>query len=766
MIIDSFNGGPTRRGTFTTTSFTVFEPVAGTATLTQIPTSASRAAYRVRGASSARFPKQQYRLEIRNQEDQDKDLSLLGLPAEADWVLGAPFTDKSLIRNPLVFELGRDIGLTAPRTQHFEIFVNEDGGPLDYQSDYRGVYVLTEVNEIGNDRLDLERLRPDQNSEPEITGGYVIKWEFGAAEPSLLLPGWTSLELVEPDPEGEATVAQQNWISNHVRDIDTRIKSSDFRDPILGYESLLNLPSYANLIAINELTRDQDAYVRSSYLHKDRNQALTMGPLWDYNLTMGNGCCRNNRNIDGWQYIENNGVNEHQWEVRLFQDLDFEQGFIDRWQELRQNQLSDVSLQARMDTISAPLVGGPSTRNFAKWDNLGTRRVGFRTPQTTTWQAQVDFMKSWTSARMNWIDGNFVDPPSILPIGGLVNSGTPASLAASSGSIYYTTDGTDPRSDNGTISPSAILYNGTINITSTMTLTARAQLDTSNWSGPVSETFIVGTLASSANLVVSEVHYHPADPTPAEIAAGFTDQDDFEFIELLNIGTQTISLASATFSSGVDFTFPADATLAPGQRLIVVSNQAAFTSRNPSVSPSQIAGEFQNLSSLRNSGETITLNAADASIIQTFTYDDSPPWPDTPDGGGPSLVLLHPHCNPDHNDPFSWRPSLSADGTPTTTDGSFFTGSTDAELLTHATNDIPASVQRLSDGSFIYAVHLNQLSENTKATVQSSTNLQDWTPFTAPPSSITPTTAGFATYIFTIPSSSPRLFFRQFITTE
>ncbi len=767
IIIDSFNGGATRRGVFTTTSFTVMEPVNGTTSLTQLPTAASRAAYRVRGASSSNFPKQQYRLEIRNQEDQDKDLSLLGLPAEADWVLGAPYTDKSLIRNPFVFELGREIGLTAPRTQHFEIFVNEDGGPLNYQSDYRGVYFLSEVNEIGNDRIDIERLRPDQNSVPEITGGYLMKWEFGAAAPSQLLPGWSTLELDDPDPESEATDAQKNWISDHIRDIDTRVKSANFRDPVQGYEPVLNLPSYANLIAINELTRDQDAYMRSAYIHKDRNQALTMGPLWDYNLTMGNGCCRNNRDINGWQYIENNNVNEHQWEVRLFQDIDFEQRFIDRWQELRRNQLSDVNLHARMDDIAAPLIGGPSTRNFAKWDNLNTENVGFDTPTTATWEGQIDFMKTWTTDRMNWIDDNFVDPPTISPSGGAVSSGTPANITAPTGTVYYTTDGSDPRANNGAISPSAILYNGPINITSTTTFTARARLNSSNWSGLDVDTFIVGTPASSTNLVISEIHYHPADPTLAEINEGFTNQDNFEFIELLNISEDTISLASVTFSNGIDFAFPTSATLAPNERIVIVSNQDAFTTRYPSIPISQIAGEFQNLSNLRNGGEVITLNAADSSIIQTFDYDDSAPWPDTPDGSGPSLVLLRPYFNPDHNEPLNWRPSLSSNGTPTTTNaGVLFTGSTEAELLTHVTNDVPASVQQLPDGSFDYTVHLNQISENTEVTLEVSTDLRNWSPISAPATSITPTTFGFANHTFIIPSGTPKIFFRKSVISR
>ena len=89
-----------------------------------------RMGLRKRGQSSSGFAKPQYRVELRNELDEDRDYPLLGLPSDSDWVFNGPWTDKALIRNSLAFELGREIGLEAPRTAHFELFLSTNGGDL------------------------------------------------------------------------------------------------------------------------------------------------------------------------------------------------------------------------------------------------------------------------------------------------------------------------------------------------------------------------------------------------------------------------------------------------------------------------------------------------------------------------------------------------------------------------------------------------------------------------------------------------------------
>lgn len=164
--------------------------------------------------------------------------------------------------------------------------------------------------------------------------------------------------------------------------------------------------------------------------------------------------------------------------------------------------------------------------------------------------------------------------------------------------------------------------------------------------------------AHSTNLVLAKLFYHPE-----------TDAEE-EYLELLVIGSRTVDLTGVTFSSGIDFAFPAGTQLQPGQRLIVAQNLDAFTARFGEALPpgTLVLGPFANGTGLSNSGERLALLAADGSVIFDFSYSDRAPWPATADGEGPALVLRRPTTHPDLSDASQWRPSRLAGGSPGTDD--------------------------------------------------------------------------------------------------
>jgi hypothetical protein len=180
--------------------------------------------------------------------------------------------------------------------------------------------------------------------------------------------------------------------------------------------------------------------------------------------------------------------------------------------------------------------------------------------------------------------------------------------------------------------------------------------------------------ASADNVVVSEIMYHPADPTAAEFTAGYTDDNFFEYLEIQNISAAVVDLTGVRFTGGVDFNFAAAAQLQPGGRLTVASSRSAFQMRYPGASATLAAGEFINGTNLNNAGEGITLISAGGSVIKDFSYDDNPPWPTAPDGDGFSLVLINPAANPDHNIPANWRSSAAVGGNPGSSDAVSLTG--------------------------------------------------------------------------------------------
>ncbi len=188
----------------------------------------------------------------------------------------------------------------------------------------------------------------------------------------------------------------------------------------------------------------------------------------------------------------------------------------------------------------------------------------------------------------------------------------------------------------------------------------------SHWSQPVefttSEPLALSQLQQ--NLVVSEIMYHPAPPTGPEAAAGFVESD-FEFLELHNISAGlTLDLTDVRLTKGADFDFASGAVTAlpPGGYVLVVNNLAAFTMRYGPGLP--VAGEWDPSQNLSNGGEPLKVSHGAGTAVRDFDYDDRSPWPEAPDGDGPSLVLDDPASNPDHALAGSWRASHAPFGSP------------------------------------------------------------------------------------------------------
>ncbi|MBT6463956.1 MAG: DUF5011 domain-containing protein [Opitutae bacterium] len=178
-------------------------------------------------------------------------------------------------------------------------------------------------------------------------------------------------------------------------------------------------------------------------------------------------------------------------------------------------------------------------------------------------------------------------------------------------------------------------------------------LEALNFSGDVigAKTIIVnntGTMepASGENLVVSKVMFHPSAPSSAEIAAGFTNESFFEFVELMNIGTLDVNLDGAKFTAGINYTLPS-VTLAPGKRAVLARNRVAYLTRHPATNGTLLPGGYgiDTANNFSNKGEQVVLTTFDGADIHRFTYGNplswpqQLPWPGSVDGSGFSVVL-------------------------------------------------------------------------------------------------------------------------------
>lgn len=416
IVMDAYAQGraSVKDRSYVDVAFLGFAPTNGVAALNQTPTISNLAAYHSHGQSSVMFNKASYRLELRNSDGTDRDCELFGLSSDADFVLIGPHADKTLIHNPFVYSLGRDMGLLAPKLSMVELFLNLDDQPLTH-TDYSGVYQMVEKFKIKKDRIQLTELRPTDTTEPDVSGGYIFKLEWQATEaPTIPCTGpaetcWSDLELVEPDAPNPEQLA---YLGNYLQAFNSALHSAAPADPVSGYPAYIDVLSFVDHVIINEFTRNLDAYVRSQYFHKDRGKKIIAGPLWDFDLIAGVGMKPDfswgatypNLDSAGWQYEVNAPRMTSDWFRILIADPVFRAQLVERWKSLRQTLLSDQAIQTRIQTLSQGLENA-ATRNFQRWPILTQEMVmPMATPIAPSWREQLEYMRKWLTDRAAWLD--------------------------------------------------------------------------------------------------------------------------------------------------------------------------------------------------------------------------------------------------------------------------------------------------------------------------------------------------------------------------
>ncbi|MEQ9390929.1 MAG: CotH kinase family protein [Balneola sp.] len=365
-----------------------------------------------RGSSSQNFPKKSYSFETRDANNQDVDVALLGLPEEEDWVLIGPYSDKTLIRNIFIYDLFKEMGNYSSRSVLVELNLNDE---------HQGVYLLSEKLKRDNNRIDISKLNPDENSGEDLTGGYILQIDRDDEEklndsftsnyqPPFAQRGQQVTFVYEEPGADEITDQQKNYIQNYIFGFEDALASQDFTDPVTGYLSYINVSSFIDFFLINELANNVDAYRLSTYLTKDKNGKLNMGPVWDFNYSLGNVdyCSAGETNV--WAYTFNERCGDHDqqvpfWWSRLLEDPAFVVQLKDRWSKLRNDEFSLNSLNLMIDNYSTLLKEtGAAERNFMTWDILGTD-VHPNSFVGETYDNEINYLKDWISDRLNWMDG-------------------------------------------------------------------------------------------------------------------------------------------------------------------------------------------------------------------------------------------------------------------------------------------------------------------------------------------------------------------------
>ncbi|MBI5690926.1 MAG: CotH kinase family protein [Verrucomicrobia bacterium] len=366
----------------------------------------------VRGSSSADFPKKSYNLDFVNDEGRATAVALPGLPAFDEWALVGPWRyDPALLRNAFVYALSNRLGRWAPRTQFVEVFVPSGSEPLDLAA-YQGVYLLTDKLDLHPERIAIERVSEGATREPEISGGYLLK----IGEPEAGEYHWSTEKGLDPDTISEVAVAspklerlgpaQRDYIRGYVQHMEDALhagRASGWSDR--HYLDYLDRASWVDHHLLNTFAANPDAFERSAYFHKPRGGRVVAGPVWDFDRALGSPADPRSQRWDRW-YGEDAVQPWHfGWWGILGTDPEFQQEWIDRWQSLRRDRMSDANLGALVDQLAALLGGEAAARDAQRWPGESGSGDGFA--------GEVRQLRDWILARAGWIDRQFVAPPVI-----------------------------------------------------------------------------------------------------------------------------------------------------------------------------------------------------------------------------------------------------------------------------------------------------------------------------------------------------------------
>ena len=269
---------------------------------------------RGRGNTTWYQPKKPYRLKL------DQAADVLGMGEDRDWALLANHFDRSFVRNSSAFFLGQRTDLAwTPESRPVEVVLN---------GTYLGLYDLAEHVKIDSDRIDIDELRSIDSSEPEITGGYSLELDARlnlATELGFRTPRNQLIAIDDPDP---ITPEQLAYITQFFTDAEAAVyrSGSDTGEP--HFSEYLDVDSFVDWYLVEELLRNHDAWYSSAKMHKPRGGLLTMGPLWDFDRSMGTPIASLPNLSTGW-YVRNTS-----YYLRLFRDAGFEQRVTERWHEL------------------------------------------------------------------------------------------------------------------------------------------------------------------------------------------------------------------------------------------------------------------------------------------------------------------------------------------------------------------------------------------------------------------------------------------------
>lgn len=313
-----------------------------------------QAEVRGRGNSTWSMPKKPYRFKLSN------EASLLGMAPNKDWVLLANYSDKTMLRTTVAWCLGKlTNSASTPEARYVELTVN---------GEYLGLYQLTWQIEVDSSRVNA-------------AGGFLAEIDAHADGDVVINSRFGSPYVVDEEMAPAAIEAIQK--------MEAAVSNSTWKE-------LVNEQALSAYYLVSELTKNNDTFWSSTYLYQKPGGKITFGPLWDFDISLGNINYNGNDNPEGW-WIRNAGIMAY-----FFQDTQFNNRVALDWKVLN----------SRMPEVltwideTAKVIDAAQQRNFTRWPILN-EYVWPNAVVTGSYSGEVTYLKTWLSTRTTWLDANF-----------------------------------------------------------------------------------------------------------------------------------------------------------------------------------------------------------------------------------------------------------------------------------------------------------------------------------------------------------------------
>lgn len=388
----------------------------------------------IRGSSSSKFAKSQYKLKLVDSTEKHKKnkFKWMGMPKDDSWVMyGDDMDDMTAgMRDWMAYNTARASGRYAPRTVWSELFVISDGEPLNYTQHYRGLYIGEEPISRGKNRVNVTKW-----NETHPSGGYIFLSDHSHYTDSDyvtdVLPGMEYpfiLKYPKSKSDGEAAA---EWLSAYLKEAQSALEDdATWLDDAAagGYREYFDVPSFIDFQLLVEFTKSPDGYRDSTYLHKDVDQPINAGPVWDFNEAFGE-CCgfpiqgyeQNGKSgpgiaggsaisTDGWRFMicldQDRCVADPTDGIsfifqRMWNDTAYRVQASERWAELRAGNWSNDAILGMFDD-AVSLVRDAALRDQEHWAYTNLRSW-YSTP-AEQWETEIDDMRTWIEERLAWMD--------------------------------------------------------------------------------------------------------------------------------------------------------------------------------------------------------------------------------------------------------------------------------------------------------------------------------------------------------------------------